>query len=80
MSSTRWAEKPKTTFLPLRSAIVFIGVSLRTKKAVGSGQTAIVLTLFAGRLVQLQGMESAHYKQLASKGQLQKITVPAVGR
>ncbi|HXT88754.1 MAG TPA: penicillin-binding protein 2 [Trebonia sp.] len=38
----------------------------------------IVLTLFAGRLVQLQGMESAHYKQLASKEQLQKITVPAV--
>jgi cell division protein FtsI (penicillin-binding protein 3) len=34
--------------------------------------------LFAGRLVQLQGMESAHYKQLASKEQLQKITVPAV--
>src|SRR6201990_615375 len=38
----------------------------------------IVLTLFAGRLVQLQGIESAHYKQLASKEQLQKITVPAV--
>jgi cell division protein FtsI (penicillin-binding protein 3) len=38
----------------------------------------IVLTLFAGRLVQLQGIESAHYKQLASQEQLQKITVPAM--
>ena len=38
----------------------------------------IVLTLFAGRLVQLQGMESTHYKQLASQEQLQKITVPAM--
>ena len=38
----------------------------------------IVLTLFAGRLVQLQGMESTHYKELASQEQLQKITVPAM--
>jgi cell division protein FtsI (penicillin-binding protein 3) len=38
----------------------------------------IVLTLFAGRLVQLQGMESTHYKQLASLEQLRKITVPAM--
>ena len=38
----------------------------------------IVLTLFAGRLVQLQGMESTHYKQLASQEQLHKITVPAL--
>ena len=38
----------------------------------------IVLTLFAGRLVQLQGMESTHYKELASQEQLHKITVPAM--
>jgi cell division protein FtsI (penicillin-binding protein 3) len=38
----------------------------------------IVLTLFAGRLVQLQGMESDQYKKAASKEQLHKITVPAM--
>jgi cell division protein FtsI (penicillin-binding protein 3) len=38
----------------------------------------IVLTLFAGRLVQLQGMESGYYKEKASSEQLHKITVPAM--
>jgi cell division protein FtsI (penicillin-binding protein 3) len=37
----------------------------------------IVLTLFAGRLVQLQGMESAYYKQAANKEKLTRIVLPA---
>jgi cell division protein FtsI (penicillin-binding protein 3) len=39
---------------------------------------AIVLTLFAGRLVQLQGMESAQLKQAANAEKLTKVTLPAV--
>ena len=38
---------------------------------------AILLTLFAGRMVQLQGLDSAHYKQLATTEQLKTITLPA---
>jgi cell division protein FtsI (penicillin-binding protein 3) len=38
---------------------------------------AIVLTLFAGRLVQLQGMESGYYKQLANSEKLTTIALPA---
>jgi cell division protein FtsI (penicillin-binding protein 3) len=37
----------------------------------------IVLTLFAGRLVQLQGMESSQLKQAANSEKLSKITLPA---
>jgi cell division protein FtsI (penicillin-binding protein 3) len=38
----------------------------------------IVLTLFAGRLVQLQGMESDYYKQAANAEKLTKISLPAM--
>ncbi len=37
-----------------------------------------VLSLFAGRLVQLQGMESGNYRQLASKERDHPIALPAV--
>jgi cell division protein FtsI (penicillin-binding protein 3) len=37
----------------------------------------IVLTLFAGRMVQLQGMESGYYKNLANKEKLTTIDLPA---
>jgi cell division protein FtsI (penicillin-binding protein 3) len=36
-----------------------------------------VLTLFAGRMVQLQGMESGYYKTLANKEKLTTIDLPA---
>jgi cell division protein FtsI (penicillin-binding protein 3) len=36
-----------------------------------------VLSLFAGRLVQLQGMESGYYRNLAAKEQVQTIRLPA---
>jgi cell division protein FtsI (penicillin-binding protein 3) len=39
---------------------------------------AIVLTLFAGRLVQLQGMESGYYKKLANNEKLTTIALPAL--
>ncbi|MGI8336840.1 peptidoglycan D,D-transpeptidase FtsI family protein, partial [Actinomadura scrupuli] len=39
---------------------------------------AFVLSLFAGRLVQLQGMESAVYTKMAIKQRLTEITLPAV--
>jgi cell division protein FtsI (penicillin-binding protein 3) len=39
---------------------------------------AFVLTLFAGRLVQIQGMESGHYKQLAARERLKPILLPAM--
>jgi cell division protein FtsI (penicillin-binding protein 3) len=39
---------------------------------------AIVLTLFAGRLVQIQGMESAHYRMAALKEKLTSIALPAM--
>ena len=39
---------------------------------------AVVLTLFAGRLVQLQGMESGYYKKLANREKLTKISLPAM--
>jgi cell division protein FtsI (penicillin-binding protein 3) len=38
----------------------------------------IVLTLFAGRLVQLQGMESAQLKQAANAEKLTKLTLSAM--
>jgi cell division protein FtsI (penicillin-binding protein 3) len=38
----------------------------------------IVLTLFAGRLVQLQGMESGYYKKLANNEKLTTISLPAL--
>jgi cell division protein FtsI (penicillin-binding protein 3) len=38
---------------------------------------AIVLTLFAGRLVQIQGMESGQYKAAAAQEQVQTIALPA---
>ena len=37
-----------------------------------------VLSLFAGRLVQLQGMESGAYRELASQEQRQTIPLPAL--
>jgi cell division protein FtsI (penicillin-binding protein 3) len=40
--------------------------------------TAIVLTLFAGRLVQLQGMESAYYKAAAATEQVRINPLPAL--
>jgi cell division protein FtsI (penicillin-binding protein 3) len=39
---------------------------------------AIVLTLFAGRLVQLQGMDSAYYKAAAASEQVQVNPLPAL--
>ena len=39
---------------------------------------AIVLTLFAGRLVQLQGTESAYYKSAAAAEQVQVNPLPAL--
>jgi cell division protein FtsI (penicillin-binding protein 3) len=39
---------------------------------------AVVLTLFAGRLVQLQGMESGYYKKIANSQKLTKYTLPAL--
>jgi cell division protein FtsI (penicillin-binding protein 3) len=39
---------------------------------------AVVLTLFAGRLVQLQGMESGYYKKVANSQKLTKYRLPAL--
>jgi cell division protein FtsI (penicillin-binding protein 3) len=39
---------------------------------------AFVLTLFGGRLVQLQGMESASYRRLANSEQLHSLTLPGL--
>jgi cell division protein FtsI (penicillin-binding protein 3) len=39
---------------------------------------AVVLTLFAGRLVQLQGMESAYYKAAAASEQVRVNPLPAL--
>jgi cell division protein FtsI (penicillin-binding protein 3) len=39
---------------------------------------AFVLTLFAGRLIQIQGMESGVYKKLANKERLDTVSLPAV--
>ena len=38
---------------------------------------ALVLTLFAGRLVQIQGMEAAYYRQAAKKQTFETISLPA---
>jgi cell division protein FtsI (penicillin-binding protein 3) len=38
---------------------------------------AVVLTLFAGRLVQIQGMESGYYKKLANSEKVSKYSLPA---
>ncbi len=40
--------------------------------------TAIVLTLFAGRLVQIQGMESGYYKAAAATEQVRNNPLPAL--
>ena len=37
-----------------------------------------MLTLFAARLVQIQGMESGYYKKLANQEKLTKISLPAL--
>jgi cell division protein FtsI (penicillin-binding protein 3) len=37
-----------------------------------------VLTMFAGRLVQIQGMESAYYRQKAESEKLTTLTLPAM--
>jgi cell division protein FtsI (penicillin-binding protein 3) len=39
---------------------------------------AVMLTLFAGRLVQLQGLDSGHYKYLANSEKLKKTALPAL--
>jgi len=39
---------------------------------------AFVLTMFAGRLVQIQGMESGAYAKLAAQERLKPITLPAI--
>jgi len=39
---------------------------------------AVMLTLFAGRLVQLQGLDSGHYKYLANTEKLKKTALPAL--
>jgi len=39
---------------------------------------AIVLTLFAGRLVQIQGMEAAYYSKKASSEKVKTIPLPAL--
>jgi cell division protein FtsI (penicillin-binding protein 3) len=39
---------------------------------------AIVLTLFAGRLVQIQGMESGYYKAAANQEQVETQSLPAM--
>ena len=38
---------------------------------------AFVLSLFAGRLLQLQGMDSAKYRSIAQRQRLQNIQIPA---
>jgi cell division protein FtsI (penicillin-binding protein 3) len=38
----------------------------------------VVLTLFAGRLIQIQGMEGSAYKALAEQERLKPVTVPAL--
>jgi cell division protein FtsI (penicillin-binding protein 3) len=39
---------------------------------------AFVLSLFAGRLVQMQGMDGAHYRTLADRQRVQTVPEPAV--
>ena len=39
---------------------------------------AVVLTLFAGRLVQIQGMEAGYYREVAKTQTLEKLPLPAV--
>jgi cell division protein FtsI (penicillin-binding protein 3) len=39
---------------------------------------AIVISLFVGRMVQLQGLDSATYRTLANRQRLETITIPAV--
>ena len=39
---------------------------------------AFVLSLFAGRLVQMQGMDSGEYKMLAERQRVQTVPMPAV--
>jgi cell division protein FtsI (penicillin-binding protein 3) len=38
----------------------------------------IVLTLFAGRLVQIQGMEAGHYRTMAMKQSFKTVSLPAL--
>ncbi len=39
---------------------------------------AVVISLFVGRLVQLQGLDSATYRTLANRQRLETVTIPAV--
>lgn len=39
---------------------------------------AVVLTLFAGRLVQIQGMEAGYYREAAKKQTFETISLPAL--
>ncbi|HEU5420286.1 MAG TPA: penicillin-binding protein 2, partial [Streptosporangiaceae bacterium] len=39
---------------------------------------AVILSLFAGRLVQMQGLEWAHYRTLAQKQRTDKIPIPTL--
>ncbi|MGB6615711.1 MAG: penicillin-binding protein 2, partial [Trebonia sp.] len=39
---------------------------------------AVVLTLFAGRLVQIQGMEAGYYREVAKKQTFEAIPLPAM--
>ena len=39
---------------------------------------AVMLTLFAGRLVQIQGLDSGYYKNAANQEKLKKIVLPAL--
>ncbi len=41
------------------------------------GCVAVALTLVAGRLIQLQGLEGGRYRALAEQSKLQTITIPA---
>jgi cell division protein FtsI (penicillin-binding protein 3) len=40
--------------------------------------TAVVLSLFAGRLVQMQGLDSSHYRTLANEERAHTVSIPTL--
>ncbi len=63
--------------MPARRATFRRGDSLRRLR-VGVVGIAFVLSLFAGRLVQLQGMEYGKYRAIAQHERLHRLLLPAV--
>lgn len=55
---------------------VTIGDPKQRVMAVGIG-VAVVMSLFAGRLVQLQGLEASAYAETAAAERLRSVTIPA---